>query len=132
MDTMLLNANDMKRIEVKYRKVLKCMISVPDSTISAVVYFSAGVLPATAQRDVEILGLLGQLGGLCDNEAQNIRNIIEHTLSFDDVSFKGWSSLVRKTCLKYGLPDPLAYLKYPWRPARKLLLTTGKQSSSKW
>ena len=117
-DTMQLNATDMDRIEVKYRKVLKCMLSVPDCTTSAVVYFSAGVLPASAQRDVEILGLLGQLGGLCENEAQSIRNVIEHTLSFYDVSFKGWSSLVRKACLKYGLPDPLAYLKYPWRPDR--------------
>ena len=117
-DTMQLNATDMDRIEVKYRKVLKCMLSVPDCTTSALVYFSAGVLPASAQRDVEILGLLGQLGGLCDNEAQNIRNIIEHTLSFYNMSFKVWSCLVRKTCLKYGLPDPLAYLKYPWRSDR--------------
>ena len=51
-------------------------------------------------------------------DAQNIRHIIENTLTFYDVSFKGWSSLARTTCLKYGLPDPLAYLKHPWRPDR--------------
>ena len=26
--------------------------------------------------------------------------------------------MVRKTCLKYGLPDPLDYIQYPWRPDR--------------
>ena len=116
-DTMQLNAIDMDRIEVKYRKVIKCMLSLPDCTTSAIVYLSAGVLPATAQRDVEILGLLGQLA-VCDGEAQNVRRIIENTLTFYSVSFNGWSSLVRKTCLKYGLPDPLEYFQYPWRPDR--------------
>ena len=116
-DTMQLNVTDIDRIEVKYRKVLKCMLSLPDCTTSAIVYLSAGVLPATAQRDVEILGLLGQLA-VCDGEAQNVRMIIENTLTFYGVSFNGWSSLVRNTCLKYGLPDPLDYFQHPWRPDR--------------
>ena len=60
-DTMPLNATDIERIKVKYRKTLKCMLSLPDCTTSAIVYLSAAVIPATAQHDVEILGLLGQL-----------------------------------------------------------------------
>ena len=116
-DTMFLNTTDMERIEVKYRKVLKCMLGLPDCTTSAAVYLSIGVMPATAQRDIEILGLLGQLA-ICDEEAQNIRAVITHTLTFYGVNFTGWSSLVRKTCLKYGLPDPLNYMQYPWRPDR--------------
>ena len=62
---MQLNNTDMERIEVKYRKVLKCMLSLPDCTTSADVYLNVGVLPATVQRDIEILGLLGQLA-VCD------------------------------------------------------------------
>ena len=65
---MQLNTTDMERIDVKYRKVLKCMLSLSDCTTSAAVYLNAGVLPATAQRDIEILGLLGQLA-ICDGEA---------------------------------------------------------------
>ena len=93
------------------------MISLPDCTTSAAVYLNVGVLPATAQRDVEILGLLGQLA-VCDGEAQNIRKIIENSLTFYGINFDGWSSLARITCLKYGLPDPLQYLEHPWRPDR--------------
>ena len=93
------------------------MLSLPDCTNSAGVYLSIGVLPASAQRDIEILGLLGQLA-MCDQEAQSIRAIIEHSLTFYGISFNGWSGLARKTCLKYGLPDPLQYLQNPWRPDR--------------
>jgi hypothetical protein len=116
-DTMHLNITDMERIEVKYRKVLKCMLSLPDCTTSAAVYLNIGVMPATAQRDVEILGLLGQLA-MCDGESQSIRLVITNTLTFYGMNFTGWSSLVRKTCHKYGLPDPLQYMQYPWRPDR--------------
>ena len=93
------------------------MLSLPDCTSSAAVYLCIGVLPAAAQRDVEILGLFGQLA-MCDPDSQNIRTIIEHTLTFYGVNFPGWSGLVRRTCLKYSLPDPLQYLQHPWRPDR--------------
>jgi hypothetical protein len=73
-DTMMMNNTDMERIEIKYRKVLKCMLSLPDCTTSAAVYLNVGVLPATAQRDIEILGLLGQLA-VCDGEAQDVKKI---------------------------------------------------------
>ena len=116
-DTMPLNITDMEKIETKYRKTLKCMLSLPDCTSSEVVYLSIGVLPATAHRDIEILGLLGQLGQ-CDTEAQSVRGIVENTLTFYGINFNGWSGLVRRTCLKYDLPDPLQYLEYPWRADR--------------
>ena len=116
-DTMAINLGDIERLETKYRKTLKCMLSLPDCTSSAAVYLCIGVLPAAAQRDVEILGLLGQLA-ICDQELQNIRTVIEHSLTFYGVNFPGWSGLVRRTCLKYGLPDPLQYLQHPWRADR--------------
>ena len=116
-ETMTINLGDIERLEIKYRKTLKCMLSLPDCTTSAAVYLCIGVLPAAAQRDVEILGLLGQLA-ICDQELQNIRTVIEHSLTFYGVNFPGWSGLVRRTCLKYGLPDPLQYLQHPWRADR--------------
>ena len=116
-DTMSINETDLERLEVKYRKMLKCMMSLPDCTPSAAVYLCIGVLPATAQRDLEILGLLGQLA-MCNDEAQNVRAIIESTLTFYGINFSGWSGLVRRTCAQYNLPDPLQYLQHPWRPDR--------------
>ena len=77
------------------------MLSLPDCTSSEVVYLSIGVLPATAHRDIEILGLLGQLGQ-CDTEAQSVRGVVENSLAFYGINFNGWSGLVRRTCLKYN------------------------------
>ena len=116
-DTMEINVGDLEKLETKYRKVLKCMLSLPDCTSSAAVYLSIGVLPATAQRDIEILGLLGQLA-LCDREAQDMRTVVENNLTFYGINFPGWSGLVRRTCLKYDLPDPLQYMLHPWRQDR--------------
>ena len=93
------------------------MLSLPECTSSAAVYFCIGILPAAAQRDIEILALFGQLA-MCDDEAQNVRKIIENSLTFYGANFTGWSGLVRSTCYKYGLPDPLQFLQHPWRPDR--------------
>ena len=117
LDTMDLNTTDMARLEVKYRKVLKNMMSMPDCMSSPMVYLTIGILPATAQRDLEIMGLLGQLA-LCDGDDQNVRRIIIHNLAFFDDKFGGWSGLARQTARKYGLPDPLQYCEHPWRADR--------------
>ena len=117
MDTMSINSTDIERLETKYRKVLKCMMSLPDCTPTAGVYLCIGILPASAQRDIEILGLLGQLA-VCEDEAQSVRAVVENTLTFYGINFSGWSGLVRRTCMQYNLPDPLQYLLHPWRPDR--------------
>ena len=117
LDTMPINISDMARVETKYRHTLKNMLSMPDCLSSPLVYLTFGVLPATAQRDLEILGLLGQLA-MCDRGDQNVRSTISHNLAFYGEKFGGWSSLVRKTTAVYGLPDPLVYMMQPWRPDR--------------
>ena len=117
LDTMQLNTTDIARLEVKYRKVLKNMMSMPECVSTPLVYLTIGILPATAQRDLEIMGLLGQLA-LCNGDDQNVRNIIKHNLAFFDEKFAGWSGLARQTARKYGLPDPLQYIEHPWRSDR--------------
>ena len=117
LDTMPINTTDMARLETKYRKVLKNMLSMPDCVSSALVYLTMGVLPASAQRDLEILGLLGQLA-ICGQDDQNVTNIVKHNLAFFDEKFGGWSGLVRKTAAVYGLPDPMQYMGHPWRSDR--------------
>ena len=77
LDTMPVNITDMARMETKYRSVLKHMMSMPDCVSSPMVYLTIGLLPATAQRDLEIMGLLGQLA-LCDQDDQNVKNIVMH------------------------------------------------------
>ena len=99
LDTIHVNTTDMSRLERKYRQTLKHMLSMPDCVSSPLVYLSIGVLPATAHRDLEILGILGQLVQ-CDDESQNVRISIKHKLAFFDEKFASWSAILRKTALE--------------------------------
>ena len=98
---------------------MKQMIAIPDNTPSCSIYLVTvlGILPAKAQRDLDILGLLGQIA-VCPSDLQNITDIISNNLAFYGTDFGGWSGLVRLTARKYSLPDPAEYMKAPWRPDR--------------
>ena len=117
LDTLSINKGDMNRLETSYRSVIKHMLALPDNTPSCAVYLVSGLLPAEAQRDLDIMGLLGQLA-ICPQDLQNVTDIIHHNLEFYTSEFGGWSGLVRKTAEKYSLPDPGQYMLSPWRPDR--------------
>ena len=90
---------------------------LPENTPSSAVYLTVGVLPFEAQRDLEILGLFGQIA-VCPSDQQSVKDVIQHNLTFYGNKLKGWSTLVRETCQKYDLPDPLDYMSNPWRADR--------------
>ena len=113
LDTIHMNKIDIERLEQKYRAELKRLQSLPCHTSSAIVYLAIGILPAEASRDLEILGLLGQVA-MCCTELQNVTKIIQNNLEDYDVNFPGWSGLARITTQKYSLPDPLEYMMHPW------------------
>ena len=92
-------------------------MSLPDQVSSPAVYLMIGVIPAAAQRDIEIMGLLGQLA-MCPDKLQDVTHIVREHLVDYPFSFPGWSGLARRTTQKYGLPDPLSYMQHPWRPDR--------------
>ena len=104
-------------MERNYRSILKTFLCLPKNTPSATVYLTIGVLPFEAQRDIEILGLLGQIS-VCPSDQQSVKDVIIHNLTFYGNNLKGWGSLVRQICHKYGPPDPLQYIPYPWRADR--------------
>ena len=79
LDTISINPTDLDTLETKYRSVVRAMQSLPPSTPTAMVYLMMGVLPAVAERDIEILRLVGQLA-ICDRELQSVSDIIENNL----------------------------------------------------
>ena len=117
LDTIDVGSTELDRLERKYRSVLKRILSVPDQTSTSGIYLNLGICPGYAQRDLDIMGLLGQLALSPDN-LQSVTIIIKDHLTEYPMDFPGWSGLARRTAAKYGLPDPLQYLEYPWRPDR--------------
>ena len=117
LDTLNMNKTDIDNLERNYRKIIKKFLCLPENTPSVTVYLTFGVLPLEAQRDLEILGLLGQIA-VCPSDQQSVKDVVKHNLMFYGNSLKGWSTLSRQTCRKYDLPDPLDYFAKPWRPDR--------------
>ena len=72
--------------------IRKNVLSLLDCVSSPLVYLTIGVLPATAQHDLEILGQLA----MCDGDIQNVRNVIIHNLSFFDEKFVGQDKLGKR------------------------------------
>ena len=107
----------MDRLETKYRSVLRNVHSLPSSVSVPPIYLCIGLLPATAERGIEVFGLLGQIAG-CSRDLQAVSDIIEDGLVRFDISFPGWSGIVRRTCTLYGLDDPLELLQHSWRSGR--------------
>ena len=71
------------------------IVSVIFDLVNVIFY----ILPATAGRDLAILGLLGQVAMWAEDQ-QYVTDIIKNNLEDYDTSFGGWSSLLRKTAEK--------------------------------
>ena len=116
MDCIPVNKTDLDRLETKFRKILRNIQSLPDVVATPAIYLCIGQLPAIAERDIEILGLLGQIAQ-CPRDL-SVAEIVEDGLIKFDINFEGWSGLARKTCVLYGLEDPLDIIQHPWRSDR--------------
>ena len=96
LDTIHINPMDLDFLEIKYRSILRGLQSLPPSTPTPVVYLMMGAVPAVAERDVQILQLVGQLA-ICDRSIQAVSDIVEDNLGGEDINFSGWSGLARRT-----------------------------------
>ena len=112
LDTIPIDITDMSKLETSYRKVVTTFnVWGPECVPSALVYLTMGVLPVSAQRDIDAtlsrtVVCLWWRGAKCEE-------IVNYNLASFSNKFGGWSGLVRKTALVYGLPDQLEYMQNP-------------------
>ena len=57
LDTVGINNGDIECLLTSYRSVIKHMLAVPNNKPSCTICLTAGMFPAEAQRDLDILGL---------------------------------------------------------------------------
>ena len=74
LDTIPVNMTDLDRLETKFRSVLRNVQSLPSNVATPSIYLTIGQLPAVAERDIEILGLLGQLAQ-CPRDLQAVSDL---------------------------------------------------------
>ena len=117
LDCIPVNKTDLDRLETKFRNVLRNIQSLPSVVATPSIYLCIGVLPAVAERDISILGLVGQIAE-CPRDLQSVADVIEDGLVKFDINFDCWSGLARRTSVLYGLEDPLDIIEQPWRSDR--------------
>ena len=74
-------------------------MTLPENTPFCSKNLISGILPAEARRDLDIMGLLGQLS-VCPSDLQSVTDIIYNNLAFYGADFGGWSGLARQTASK--------------------------------
>ena len=60
LDTININPTDMDRLEIKFRNILRSIQGLSPSVNTAAIYLMIGCLPITAERDIQIMRLVGQ------------------------------------------------------------------------
>ena len=90
LDTIHVNPTDLDHLETKYRSIVRSMQSLPPSTPTPAVYLMMAALPSVAERDIQILQLVGQLA-ICDRDIQAVSDILESNLAAKGLDFAGWS-----------------------------------------
>ena len=130
LDTIHVNPTDLDHLETKYRSIVRSMQSLPPSTPTPAVYLMMAALPSVAERDIQILQLVGQLA-ICDRDIQAVSDILQSNLAAEGLDFAGWSGLARRTAALYNLPDPLELFEKPW-PSDKWSQYVTKEVTKYW
>lgn len=105
-------------LSVQFKKLLKQLLSLPQTVANPAIYIISGMLPIEAQVDIKILSFYGNI---TRQEKVSIEwQLAERQLNFKALNSNSWFSHLRRIFLKYNLTDPIQYLhnptsKYQWK-----------------
>ena len=108
---LVLNKTELASIHQHYKINLERLQRHYRATPSAVVFFMAGSLPATALLHLKQFSLLGMIARL--GPAHILFKHGQHMLTAEQSNSHSWFAQVRELSGQYSLPDPLQTLLYP-------------------
>ena len=144
LNACVLPQHEIDKMEMYYRKLLRRVQGLPDSTSNAATYALLGALPLEAMLHLRCLSLLGQIARL-DSE-HSLKQLAFRQLALYDDASGSWFCYVRKICRKYDI-DIYHTLEFPmkkesWKRQIKKRVTNHhrtqtrtelhKKSSLKW
>ena len=103
--------NNLNRLEIFLKKILKQLLSLPITTPDAAVYILTGILPVEALIHKKTLAHFGAITRLPKTSKE--RNMATRQLQMKPRKSQSWSIELRKITEKYDLPDPLEILDNP-------------------
>ena len=112
LNACVLPHHEIIKMEKYYRKLLRCIQGLPDSTSNAATYALLGALPIEALLHMRCFSLLGQIARL-DND-HNLKKLAFRQLALYDDNSGSWFSYMRSLCKKYKI-DIYNSLTFPWK-----------------
>jgi hypothetical protein len=110
LESLVLNTNNYKQLELFFKSTLRKLQHLPDSTASPAIYLLLGAIPLEGQIHVRMLTLFGNIirrQGTVEYE------IIQRQLACKDLNSHSWVTQIRIVLARYGLPSAYALVKSP-------------------
>ena len=79
-------------------------MSLPPAVPTPVIYLMCGILPAVAERDLQIMRLVSQLS-MCSQDIQTVLDIVENHRVKNNIQFPVWSGVAWRMAAIYSLED---------------------------
>ena len=98
-------------LDVQYKRLLKQILSLPDTTADPAVYLLSGLLPAEAVIHKRVFTLFGNITRLANTSIEN--QLVKRQLEIKTFKSHSWFVAVKKTLLKYDLPSAESLLEKP-------------------
>ncbi|MEW8548514.1 MAG: reverse transcriptase domain-containing protein, partial [Candidatus Thiodiazotropha sp.] len=118
LEVVLSRKQLLDKLERFLRKILKSILSLPDTVAEPAVYVLSGLMPVEGIIHKRALTLFGNICRLSENSVE--QRIAYRQLSIKSFSSNSWFICIKKLLVKYGLPGAVELLespptKYRWR-----------------
>ena len=113
----------MHSLNIFHRKILRGILNLSRNSNIAPLYFLLGELPIEAQIHRDVFALFYNVWS---NQGSKIYSIVKYLLNTSSSNSRTWSMFVRHLSEKYGITDPLEFLKIdaPTKSSFKELIIT--------
>lgn len=117
LEAVILRRKDITNLDTYYKKMLRCIQGLPDTTATEALYLLSGVLPIEAQLHIRILTLFGAVASLEENaplRALALKRLSEDS-SIPVTTPNSWFSYCNTIAVSYDI-NLLPALTAPWVP----------------
>ena len=101
LEALILKNGELELLEIQFRKMLRCLQHLPESTALPAVYLLLGCLPIQAQYEQRKLGFFNRCL-LRENSVE--QEVMKRQLSMKDLDSHSWTVDLRLLLHKYELP----------------------------
>ena len=101
LEALILQNGELELLEIQFRKMLRCLQHLPESTALPAVYLLLGCLPIQAQYELRKLGFFNRCL-LRENSVE--QEVMKRQLSMKDLDSHSWTVDLRLLLHKYELP----------------------------